>query len=104
MTASSCLSLVLEPGRNARVFHPHAAVTARFGILSFQPEMTDLQRQVLDLLDIPTSADTASWTLPVGSQNRSEQCGTRDGNRRSPRLSLASSLRLDPSDTNEARQ
>jgi hypothetical protein len=35
-------------------------LAARFGFPSFQPEMTDLQRQVLDLFDIPTSAYTAS--------------------------------------------
>ena len=35
-------------------------MSAHIGFPSFQPEMTDLQRQVLDLFDIPTSAYTAS--------------------------------------------
>lgn len=29
-------------------------------VQTFQPELSDLQRQILDLLDIPTSAYTAS--------------------------------------------
>ena len=69
------------------VIHPATAVTARFGIPSFQPEMTDLQRQVLDLLDIPTSAYTASWTLPVGPQKVRAVRNARRKPSKSPTLS-----------------
>ena len=46
---------------------------------TFEPELTPLQQQVLDLLGVPDTAYTADRhlnTTRVGGQIRPEKCGT----------------------------